>query len=65
MPIDAQLAACCSPSSRRPGPSRRSWPGASTEPGLRQAHGFSLNASNHLTTAENTAYGNAVMNYGY
>ncbi|WP_175410085.1 glycoside hydrolase family 6 protein [Streptomyces sp. TRM64462] len=38
--------------------------------GLRGAHGFSLNISNYLTTAENTAYGNAVNNelrnrYGY
>lgn len=30
------------------------------EAGLRQAHGFSLNVSNYFTTAENTAYGNAV-----
>ncbi|MFF4463388.1 glycoside hydrolase family 6 protein [Streptomyces mirabilis] len=40
------------------------------EAGLRQAHGFSLNVSNYLTTAENTAYGNAVNSelnarYGY
>ncbi|MGW7167784.1 glycoside hydrolase family 6 protein [Streptomyces sp. NPDC054884] len=40
------------------------------EAGLRQAHGFSLNVSNYLTTAENTAYGNAVnrelnSRYGY
>ncbi|MER6371493.1 glycoside hydrolase family 6 protein [Streptomyces mirabilis] len=40
------------------------------EAGLRQAHGFSLNVSNYLTTAENTAYGNAVnselnVRYGY
>ncbi|MDF0374437.1 glycoside hydrolase family 6 protein [Streptomyces sp. KA12] len=40
------------------------------EAGLRQAHGFSLNVSNYITTAENTAYGNAVNNelaarYGY
>ncbi|MFI9423784.1 glycoside hydrolase family 6 protein [Streptomyces achromogenes] len=38
--------------------------------GLRQAHGFSLNISNYFTTAENTAYGNAVNSelsrrYGY
>ncbi|MEV7816158.1 glycoside hydrolase family 6 protein [Streptomyces flaveolus] len=30
------------------------------EAGLRQAHGFSLNVSNYFTTAENTAFGNAV-----
>ncbi|GAA2630395.1 glycoside hydrolase family 6 protein [Streptomyces vastus] len=52
------------------------WAGAATmarrlhEAGLRQAHGFSLNVSNYLTTAENTAYGNAVNSelnarYGY
>ncbi|CAM5418172.1 Glucanase OS=Streptomyces glaucescens OX=1907 GN=SGLAU_12910 PE=3 SV=1 [Streptomyces glaucescens] len=40
------------------------------EAGLRQAHGFSLNVSNYFTTAENTAYGNAVNSqlgarYGY
>jgi endoglucanase len=40
------------------------------EAGLRQAHGFSLNVSNYFTTAENTAYGNAVngelgARYGY
>ncbi|MFH8561909.1 glycoside hydrolase family 6 protein [Streptomyces sp. NPDC017988] len=40
------------------------------EAGVRQAHGFSLNVSNYLTTAENTAYGNAVnrelsARYGY
>ncbi|MDG5802332.1 glycoside hydrolase family 6 protein [Streptomyces ossamyceticus] len=40
------------------------------EAGLRQAHGFSLNISNYLTTGENTAYGNAVNSqlsarYGY
>ncbi|MDT9701259.1 glycoside hydrolase family 6 protein [Streptomyces sp. P17] len=40
------------------------------EAGLQQAHGFSLNVSNYLTTAENTAYGNAVNSelgarYGY
>ncbi|MFJ6792972.1 glycoside hydrolase family 6 protein [Streptomyces sp. NPDC091268] len=40
------------------------------EAGLRQAHGFSLNISNHYTTAQNTAYGNAVngelaARYGY
>lgn len=40
------------------------------EAGLPQAHGFSLNVSNYLTTAENTAYGNAVNSelnarYGY
>lgn len=40
------------------------------EAGLGQAHGFSLNVSNYLTTAENTAYGNAVNSelaarYGY
>ncbi|WP_399920204.1 glycoside hydrolase family 6 protein [Streptomyces kanamyceticus] len=40
------------------------------EAGVRQAHGFSLNVSNYLTTAENTAYGNAVnrelsVRYGY
>ncbi|MEV6249787.1 glycoside hydrolase family 6 protein [Streptomyces sp. NPDC051742] len=38
--------------------------------GLRQAHGFSLNISNYFTTAQNTAYGNAVNSelsarYGY
>ncbi|MGW6393227.1 glycoside hydrolase family 6 protein [Streptomyces sp. NPDC055103] len=38
--------------------------------GLRQAHGFSLNISNYFTTAQNTAYGNAVngelsARYGY
>lgn len=40
------------------------------EAGLRQAHGFSLNISNYYTTAQNTAYGNAVNSelaarYGY
>lgn len=40
------------------------------EAGLRQAHGFSLNVSNYFTTAENTAFGNAVNSelsarYGY
>ncbi|MFJ5708123.1 glycoside hydrolase family 6 protein [Streptomyces sp. NPDC093105] len=40
------------------------------EAGLRQAHGFSLNISNYYTTAQNTAYGNAVngelaARYGY
>ncbi|MFD3534839.1 glycoside hydrolase family 6 protein [Streptomyces sp. NPDC058664] len=40
------------------------------EAGLRQAHGFSLNISNYFTTAQNTAYGNAVNSelgarYGY
>ncbi|MGW0121504.1 glycoside hydrolase family 6 protein [Streptomyces sp. NPDC003327] len=40
------------------------------EAGLRQAHGFSLNVSNFYTTAQNTAYGNAVngelsARYGY
>ncbi|MET9950507.1 glycoside hydrolase family 6 protein [Streptomyces sp. NPDC006339] len=40
------------------------------EAGLRQAHGFSLNVSNYYTTAQNTAYGNAVNSelaarYGY
>ncbi|MEU7644545.1 glycoside hydrolase family 6 protein [Streptomyces huasconensis] len=40
------------------------------EAGLRQAHGFSLNISNYFTTAENTAYGNALnrelsTRYGY
>ncbi|MCX2185793.1 glycoside hydrolase family 6 protein [Streptomyces sp. SKN60] len=40
------------------------------EAGLRQAHGFSLNVSNYFTTAQNTAYGNAVngelaARYGY
>ncbi|MER8002364.1 glycoside hydrolase family 6 protein [Streptomyces sp. NPDC095613] len=40
------------------------------EASLRQAHGFSLNISNYFTTAENTAYGNAVNSelnarYGY
>ncbi|WP_432138115.1 glycoside hydrolase family 6 protein [Streptomyces sp. bgisy154] len=40
------------------------------EAGLRQAHGFSLNVSNYFTTAENTAFGNAVngelsARYGY
>jgi endoglucanase len=40
------------------------------EAGLRQAHGFSLNVSNYFTTAENTAFGNAVnrelsTRYGY
>jgi endoglucanase len=40
------------------------------EAGLRQAHGFSLNVSNYFTTAQNTAYGNAVNSelsarYGY
>jgi endoglucanase len=40
------------------------------EAGLRQAHGFSLNVSNYFSTAENTAYGNAVnrelgARYGY
>ncbi|WP_318211690.1 glycoside hydrolase family 6 protein [Streptomyces sp. SJL17-1] len=38
--------------------------------GLRQARGFSLNVSNYYTTAQNTAYGNAVngelgARYGY
>ncbi|MEU2600027.1 glycoside hydrolase family 6 protein [Streptomyces hirsutus] len=52
------------------------WAGPATmaqrlhEAGLRQAHGFSLNISNYFTTAENTAYGNAVNSelnarYGY
>ncbi|MFD6349776.1 glycoside hydrolase family 6 protein [Streptomyces roseolus] len=52
------------------------WIGAATmaqrlhEAGLRQAHGFSLNISNYYTTAQNTAYGNAVnaelaARYGY
>ncbi|GGW11690.1 hypothetical protein GCM10018980_01510 [Streptomyces capoamus] len=52
------------------------WAGAATmaqrlhDAGLRQAHGFSLNVSNYFTTAENTAYGNAVNSelkarYGY
>lgn len=45
-------------------------PAPSTRPAVRQAHGFSLNVSNYLTTAENTAYGNAVNSqlsarYGY
>jgi endoglucanase len=40
------------------------------EAGLRQAHGFSLNISNYFTTAENTAFGDAVnrelgARYGY
>ncbi|AZP15266.1 endoglucanase [Streptomyces aquilus] len=40
------------------------------EAGLRQAHGFSLNVSNYFTTAENTAFGDAVnrelsARYGY
>jgi endoglucanase len=40
------------------------------EAGLRQARGFSLNVSNHYTTDQNTAYGNAVNSalaarYGY
>ncbi|MER5475870.1 glycoside hydrolase family 6 protein [Streptomyces sp. NPDC002734] len=40
------------------------------EAGLRQAHGFSLNVSNYFTTAQNTAYANAVNSalssrYGY
>ena len=38
--------------------------------GLAQAHGFSLNVSNFYTTAQNTAYGNAInadlsADYGY
>lgn len=52
------------------------WAGAATmarrlhEAGLRQAHGFSLNVSNYFTTAENTAFGNAInaelsARYGY
>lgn len=54
----------------RAGPTRRPWPGASTKPAVRQAHGFSLNISNYVATAENTAYGNAVnrelsSRYGY
>ncbi|MEU7071787.1 glycoside hydrolase family 6 protein [Streptomyces narbonensis] len=52
------------------------WVSASTmaqrlhQAGIRQAHGFSLNVSNYFTTAQNTAYGNAVNSelatrYGY
>lgn len=67
------------PGSQHLGLSRRRQPGlgergdhgpAPPRSRLRQAHGFSLNVSNYLTTAENTAYGNTVNSelnarYGY
>lgn len=59
------------PRRRQPGRGERGDHGpAPSRSGLRQAHGFSLNVSNYLTTAENTAYGAAVNSdlgarYGY